>query len=276
MARHGRGEQRKARRRFELTRRTVLAAGAALTSALDAQAMEGHPMSEAADPIVELRQYTLYGGRRDTLIELFEHNFRASQDKVGSQVLGTFRDLDDPDRFVWLRSFKDMPARSLALDRFYSGPEWKAHREAANATMVDSDNVLLLRRLSGGPWPREERAAGLISAVIHYIGNADAEAFVEYYRRTIEHPMTESGGSPVAWLATHGVPNNFPRLPVREGEKVVVVLSRWSDPSEEQAFQARLAARSGWRDKAPPELLPAFMRKPERLRLEPTRTSRLR
>jgi len=37
----------------------------------------------------------------------------------------------------------DMPFRAQALKDFYGGPVWKTHREAANATMIDSDNVLL-------------------------------------------------------------------------------------------------------------------------------------
>ena len=60
-------------------------------------------------------------------------------------VIGTFRDVDNPDRFVWLCGFTEMATRAQALQEFYGGPVWKAHREAANATMIDSDNVLLLR-----------------------------------------------------------------------------------------------------------------------------------
>ena len=63
-------------------------------------------------------------------------------------VLGQFRDLDDPDSFVWLRGFNDMPTRKRALEAFYDGPVWKQHAAAANATMIDVDNVLLLRPLS--------------------------------------------------------------------------------------------------------------------------------
>ena len=33
------------------------------------------------------------------------------------------------------------------LAAFYDGPVWRAHRDEANATMIDSDDVLLLR-----PW----------------------------------------------------------------------------------------------------------------------------
>jgi hypothetical protein len=36
-----------------------------------------------------------------------------------------------------------------ALEAFYGGPVWKAHSRAANDTMIDSDNVLLLRPVAG-------------------------------------------------------------------------------------------------------------------------------
>ena len=96
-------------------------------------------------PIVELRQYTLHPGKREVLIDLFDREFIETQEAVGIKVIGQFRNVDDPDRFVWLRGFPDMTSRAKALQDFYSGPVWKAHREAANATMIDSDNVLLLR-----------------------------------------------------------------------------------------------------------------------------------
>ena len=95
-------------------------------------------------PIVELRQYTLHDGQRDTLINLFEREFIEPQEALGMKVIGTFRDLDRPNRFVWLRGFTDMDTRLAGLTGFYGGPVWKAHREEANATMIDSDNVLLL------------------------------------------------------------------------------------------------------------------------------------
>src|SRR5215510_5637918 len=96
-------------------------------------------------PIVELRQYTLHPDRRDELIELFDREFVESQEAVGIQVIGQFRDLNNPNHFVWLRGFNDMTARAQSLGAFYDGPVWRKHRDAANATMIDSDNVLLLR-----------------------------------------------------------------------------------------------------------------------------------
>ncbi len=60
-------------------------------------------------------------------------------------MLGQFRDLDVSNRFVWLRGFPDMVARQQALEAFYGGPVWARHGPAAAATMIDSDDVLLLR-----------------------------------------------------------------------------------------------------------------------------------
>jgi len=95
--------------------------------------------------VVELRQYTLHPGQRDVLIDLFDREFVESQEALGMTVMGQFRCLGDADRFVWLRGFADMGVRKAGLAAFYGGPAWRAHRSAANATMIDSDNVLLLR-----------------------------------------------------------------------------------------------------------------------------------
>ena len=99
--------------------------------------------------ILELRQYTLYPGKRDTLIDLFERDFLDPQEVMGAELIGQFCDLENPNRFVWLRGFPDMSSRGRMLEEFYTGSIWKAHREEANATMEDSDNVLLLRTA----WP---------------------------------------------------------------------------------------------------------------------------
>lgn len=95
--------------------------------------------------VVELRQYTLHPGRREALIELFDREFVETQEAVGMRVIGQFRDAMRPDRFVWLRGFADMGQRRDALAAFYGGPTWAANSGSANATMIDFDDVLLLR-----------------------------------------------------------------------------------------------------------------------------------
>jgi hypothetical protein len=103
----------------------------------------------SADPaVIELRRYALHPGEHDTLIELFDREFVETQEAVGMQIVGQFRDLDVPDSFVWLRGFAGVAERKVALEAFDGGPVWKQHAQAANATMISSGNVLLLRPVS--------------------------------------------------------------------------------------------------------------------------------
>lgn len=104
--------------------------------------------------VFELRRYRLLSERRESLINFFDREFVEPQEGLGMRVEGEFRDLDDPDCFVWVRSFADMEARTEALAAFYSGPIWKEHGPAANTTMLNSDNVLLLKPAAGfSPFP---------------------------------------------------------------------------------------------------------------------------
>ena len=58
------------------------------------------PSPQTCCPIVELRQYTLHPGQRDVLIEFFDREFVESQEALRMKVIGQFRDLDNPNRFV--------------------------------------------------------------------------------------------------------------------------------------------------------------------------------
>ncbi|WP_436498033.1 NIPSNAP family protein [Actinokineospora sp. HUAS TT18] len=169
--------------------------------------------------VLELRQYTLHPGKRDELITLFEREFVDAQLAVGMTLPGLFRDMDDPDRFVWLRGFTDMTARREALTAFYFGPVWQAHRDQANATMVDSDNVLLLRPSRGFP----AGPVGLpITVTVHYF---DAPVSDDVLEKALAEPF-------FAVAITEYAENTFPRLPVRLGEHVVVTFGAGVDLSE--------------------------------------------
>src|SRR5260370_2438825 len=81
-------------------------------------------------PILELRQYTLHPGQRDVLIELFERAFIETQEAVGAAVIGQFRDLEDPNRFVWLRGFPDMENLLAPSQAFYARLHAHDHPQA--------------------------------------------------------------------------------------------------------------------------------------------------
>jgi hypothetical protein len=236
-------------------------------------------------PIVELRQYTLHAHRRDVLIDLFEREFIESQEALGISVIGQFRDRDDPNRFVWLRGFPGMAARGEALAAFYGGKVWQAHREAANATMLDSDNVLLLRPAPGGSGfslaerrdDRNSEAESVVVATTHYLDDEDvADDFARFFAAAMAPTIAAAGGTIVATLATESARNNFPRLPVREDEPVFVWLCGFPDLGAYERFGMALRRCDDWRAGASPAILRQFMRKPEVLTLLPTRRSKLR
>lgn len=199
-------------------------------------------------PIVELRQYTLHPGQRDALIDLFDREFVETQEAHGMRVLGQFRDLDQPDLFVWLRGFADMNARRRALEAFYGGPVWAAHRAAANATMIDSDNVLLLLRPAWpgatSTLPQHARpapgatgtAAGVLDATVFYLHEPATPALLDYCRHRMAPALQRGGARQVAWYSTEASPNTFPRLPVRAGEHVLLGLALFGDAAALQSF----------------------------------------
>jgi hypothetical protein len=244
-------------------------------------------MQDARWPIVELRQYTLHDGKRDVLIDLFEREFIEPQEAAGIVVIGQFRDLEDPDRFVWLRGFQDMPRRAEALETFYGGPVWKANRGQANATMVDSDNVLLLRPVNpqGGfpvtvaarsPVGHTAVPPSLVVATLYQRDSPFDEAFAEFFDRSIRPVMTESGATPLACLQTEHAENTFPALPVRTGENVFVWFSRFAGQADFADHLQHLARSRFWRDHLQPQLFAMLADKPRRLRLAPTARSLLR
>ena len=128
----------------------MLAAGSGMATAGAAGRVEAAP-GVSCCAVVELRQYALQPQRFDPFARLFEREFIEPQEAAGITVIGQFRNLDDPDRFVWLRGFADMPSRARALETFYGGALWKSLRDEANANFVDTDNVLLLRPASAAP-----------------------------------------------------------------------------------------------------------------------------
>lgn len=169
-------------------------------------------------------------------MKLFDGQLIEPQERSGMHVIGQFRDVDDHRMFVWLRGFTDMDSRATALETFYRGPTWRQHSEEANATMVDSDNVLLLRAIGPGrglphpPPPRPEfndLSSDVDSAthVIDVFPVADSAGDPATSADVITARLREDGLEPLAWYETEPAPNTFPALPVREGEKVLVAVS---------------------------------------------------
>ena len=60
--------------------------------------------------------------------------------------------------------------------------------------------------------------------------------------------LAAAGATPVAVLVTEPSENDFPGLPVREGEKVVVWIERYDDAAAYEARAAALDRSRDWRE----------------------------
>jgi hypothetical protein len=191
--------------------------------------------------IVELRQYTLVPGGRDTLVSLFDEHLVESQEADGATVVGQFRDLDRSDRFVWLREFPSMTDRQAALTAFYGGPVWKEHRDAANATMIDSDNVLLMRAIQ--PFTGYgTRGVAADSVIVAGLQSLEGDAVTDYADRFAREVRPRLGAAVLGTCQTIHEENTFPALPVREGEDLFAWFARLDSAADLDAFAARVDA----------------------------------
>jgi hypothetical protein len=190
-----------------------------------------------------------------------------------------------------------MPARARALATFYGGPAWKAHSARANATMIDSDNVLLLRPVtarSGFPAPASARPpAGQATAGQATAGHAKAapsrvlvtlyyrdrpfdQAFTDFFDRQARPVLIGTGATPLACLQTEHAQNTFPALPVRTGENVFAWLARFPEAAHLDDHLRQIERCADWRDRVLPALSALITGAPQQLRLAPTARSQLR
>lgn len=230
--------------------------------------------------VFELRRYLIASGARQRFARRFETWFPDAFQQLGALAFGQFFEREQPDRFTWLRGYRDMPSRLEVNTTFYDGPLWQEHKAALNGDILDNDDVLLLRPLypdsaltvlpAIDPVSEPRGAQGLVVAQILKVAPGRLAAcalaaeqwFVHYHGRGV----TEAG-----ILATLDEPNNFPRHPVRSDGTYIVWLGVLRDDlalaSLQPVFDAAAAAlRDAGLLAGPAELVT----------LEPSPRSRLR
>lgn len=230
----------------------------------------------------------LHPNSRDTLVRVFDEHFVEGQERYGMRIVGQFRDLADPNRFVWIRGFSDMEARKQALEGFYTGPVWQEHAPLANTTMIDHTNVLLLKparphagfrfdpKLRPGLDGTDE-ADGVVVATIYQMSAAASPTTVAFLESEISAAFAEERAALLAQLVTETAPNTFPRLPVREGTSVFVWFASYASEEKYRQSLASLTSRPRWKTRIAPQLEAISDGKPpESMLLQPTRRSFLR
>jgi hypothetical protein len=173
--------------------------------------------------VVELRRYTVSPGQRARFAAWFDAYFPEAFEQLGAMVFGQFLERDAPEHFVWLRGYHDMLDRPVVDSAFYYGPLWREHRTKVNAILPDSDNVLLMRAVTGHPIPvlpavdPVDEAGGTHGLLVVQLlpvpaGRADAVVAALSGAAT-RYPR--EGVIDAGLLQTLDAPNNFPQLPVR-------------------------------------------------------------
>ena len=258
---------------------------AALTTLFATQLTLAAPVqAQECCAVIELRQYLLYPGKRDELISLFERTFVEPQEDVGIRVVGTFRDVNDSHRFTWIRGFGDMEARKKSLGDFYNGPVWAAHRNQANATLYDNDDVLLLRPASPGsgfrtaglvrpPVGAPDPRGGFVVGTLYYFKDEVSPEFIARFNAELAPLFERSGARAMGRFVSEKSRNTFERLPVRENVNAFVWFAGFADRAAYERYMAQLAKDQHWREQGFAELYKSLLRPPETLMLDPTARS---
>lgn len=243
---------------------------------------------EAYSPIIDLRQYTLYPGTTDSFVQLFDREFVETQEAVGMRIIGQFRDLGDPNRFVWIRGFPDMPSRQEALTAFYLHSDaWRTYAAEARSHMIDSTDALLLRAAyphslfqldppASRPPLDSAVPNGLIVATIYPLRVPMQEDFLHHFADSVLPVLTDAGASMLGQFTSEHSPNNFPALPIREGEAVFVTFAGFRDLASYHEYMTALGRNTRWRREIYPSLVKYLQGRPQILRLQPTSRSQLR
>ena len=99
--------------------------------------------------IVEVRSYRIKPGNRAEFIKLFETRAVPALREYGMKIVGPMLDVENPNKFVFLRSFPSLEERERMKDAFYGGEIWKNELEAIAMPLIDSYDVILCETSPG-------------------------------------------------------------------------------------------------------------------------------
>jgi hypothetical protein len=231
--------------------------------------------------VIEFRRYVTKEGERARFTKYFDTYFPEAFEALGAMVFGQFLEQNNPNRFTWVRGFKDLNARPIINSAFYYGPLWKEHRSKVNAILPDSDNVLLMRPLrpdlgvtvlpAVDPVAEASGAQGVVVAQVFAVKKGEEEAFAKQAEAAFARYRI-IGVHPAGVLVTLDVPNNFPQLPVRTDGPFLVWLGVVKD-SATLEFKLTPILKEAEQSLAATGLLRG---ETERVVMDPTPRSRLR
>ncbi|MEO5501405.1 MAG: NIPSNAP family protein [Ginsengibacter sp.] len=197
--------------------------------------------------VLELRNYLLKPGKRDSFINFFEANFIKSQNALGGYIIGQFRVKGAPDNFFWLRGFEDMDSRSKYLPEFYKSEFWKERRTIANDLINNNDNVYLIKPLSLSGENKDTAInssdigkLGGITIIDFYIANDKLDELILFFRNKYVPFLRGLGILDFTMWRSETQVNDFPSLPVFQDKNLLVTISHFKNEKEYMAKRKKI------------------------------------
>lgn len=189
--------------------------------------------------VLELRNYLMKPGKRDSFITFFEDNFIKSQNALGGYVLGQYRVKDGENNFFWIRGFKTMQARSKYLPEFYHSEFWKARRNTANDLINNNDNVYLMRALNLSSETADMAFSSNeigskkgLTVLDFYVANGRLDEMISFFRKVYIPFLIGLGISDFTTWEGETEVNDFPGLPVFQDGNLIITISHFTDEKE--------------------------------------------
>ena len=164
--------------------------------------------------IIDIRDYTLTPNTRDIFIERCETILFPEQKRFGANILGIFRDANNPNGIVWVRAMPGMAERKRFMTSFYkNGEVWKANRREVNSWIANSDHVLLVKPVS------ELITTTIDNSIVAMYSCLRQEPFnIAEELEDVSGAIRNVGGRLLVKLETDPSENNYPLHPIRTGE----------------------------------------------------------
>jgi hypothetical protein len=191
--------------------------------------------------VIELRNYLLVPGKTNQFIHHFDEHFIDSQKELGGYVLKEYKIPTEPDRFFWIRGFKNMKERSRFLPAFYEkSAAWQTFGPAANLMMREWHNVHLLRSafddqvITGNSFSTWNG----ITVVEYYVAKKGLlEELIGFFNSTYHSFLKKNGSTGPNYWISETTANDFPRLPVIQDDHLFVSISSFEN---EAAYKKRI------------------------------------
>lgn len=190
--------------------------------------------------VIELRNYVLKQGMRDSFINYFEENLIQSQWALKGFPMAQYRVKGYEDNFFWIRGFENMQERSSFLPSFYFGPAWKQHKQIPNSLIANNDNVHLLMpiTLNDSIVSVSSINSSLlipktgIVVIDFYTANTKLELLKKLFANSFLPLLKTIGINDYTLWVSESEPNDFPQLPVFQDKNLLVMITHFKNELE--------------------------------------------